>query len=113
MYATDDGSRGKHGYVSDLLDGDAWRPDMIMACGPTPMLRATARVAKRMEVPAQLSLEENFGCGVGACWGCVVPIDRASAQAYTYDKAPGELRDHVFSRVCKEGPVYWAHELRW
>ena len=112
-YATDDGSHGKHGYVSDLLDDPRWHPDMILACGPTPMLRATARVAERLEIRAQLSLEENFGCGVGACWGCVVPIDRASPQAYAYDKAPGETRDYAFSRVCKEGPVYWAHELRW
>lgn len=112
-FATDDGSRGRRGYVSDLLEEGGWRPDMILACGPTPMLRATARVAQKLGIRAQLSLEENFGCGVGACWGCVVPIDRASAQAYAYEKAPGETREHAFARVCKEGPVFWAHEVRW
>lgn len=112
-YATDDGSRGRRGFVTDLLRAAQPRPDAIIACGPTPMLRATARVALELEIPAQLSLEENFGCGVGACWGCVVPIDRASAQAYVYPKAEGERREHAFARVCKEGPVFWAHELRW
>ena len=78
------------------------------------MLRAVARVARDAGIPAQLSLEETFACGVGACWGCVVPLARKSAQAPAFPPAPaGEKRDYVHARICKEGPVFWAHELRW
>ena len=78
------------------------------------MLRAVARVAAERGTPAQLSLEETFACGVGACWGCVVPLSRESAQAPNFPPvAGGETRDYVHARICKEGPVFWAHELRW
>jgi dihydroorotate dehydrogenase electron transfer subunit len=111
--ATDDGSRGHRGFVTELLrEGE--RPQLVLACGPSPMLRAVAREAEGLHIPAQLSLEETFGCGVGACWGCVVPLDRASKQAPPFP-APSshEPRPYVEARVCKEGPVFWAHELRW
>lgn len=111
--STDDGSFGHCGYVTDLLD-EGQRPQLILACGPTPMLRAAAGAAARLDVPAQLSLEETFGCGVGACWGCTVPIDRASRQAPPFPLPDAhEPRTHANARICKEGPVFWAHELRW
>lgn len=110
--ATEDGTLGHRGYVTDLLHESA--PELLLACGPTPMLRAVAAYANARQIPAQLSLEETFGCGVGACWGCVVPLDRNSAQAPHF---PGpsahEPRPYVHARICKEGPVFWAHELRW
>ena len=62
---------------------------------------------------AQLSLEETFACGVGGCWGCVVPLDRASAQAPGFPGSDAGGSDVVHARICKEGPVFWAHELRW
>jgi dihydroorotate dehydrogenase electron transfer subunit len=112
--ATDDGSRGHHGYVTDALLQSGRRHGMLLACGPSPMLRAVGRAAEQLGVRAQLSLEETFACGVGACWGCVVPLDRNSAQAPFFpEPAPGETRDYVHARICKEGPVFWAHELRW
>jgi dihydroorotate dehydrogenase electron transfer subunit len=113
LCATDDGSMGHAGYVSELLAATDDIPDMILACGPTPMLRAVARVAAEMNVPAQLSLEETFACGVGGCWGCVVPLIRSSAQAPSFPPAERNGSDVVYARVCKEGPVFWAHELRW
>ena len=114
MLATDDGSRGHHGYVTHALERDGARHDAIAACGPSPMLRTVGRVARALGVRAQLSLEETFACGVGACWGCVVPLDRTSAQAPPFPApAAGESRDYVHARICKEGPVFWAHELRW
>ena len=111
--ATDDGTYGHHGYVTDLLrTGDV--PSLLLACGPTPMLRSLARVAAERGLRAQLSLEETFACGVGACWGCVIPLDRASAQAPNFPGAGAdESRSYVHARICKEGPVFWAHELRW
>jgi dihydroorotate dehydrogenase electron transfer subunit len=78
------------------------------------MLRAVAAIAQTMGVRAQLSLEETFACGVGACWGCVVPLARTSAQAPSFPApAPGETRDYVHARICREGPVFWSDELRW
>jgi dihydroorotate dehydrogenase electron transfer subunit len=109
--ATDDGSFGHHGFITELLSQAEEKPDLILACGPSPMLRATAFVAGELGVPAQLALEETFACGVGGCWGCVVPLDRASTQAPKFPKNGGG--DFVNARVCKEGPVFWAHELRW
>ncbi|HEV3152701.1 MAG TPA: hypothetical protein VGZ02_02740 [Candidatus Baltobacteraceae bacterium] len=111
--ATDDGSYGYHGYVTQALAASGEKPDVILACGPSPMLRATAFVARELGVPAQLSLEETFACGVGGCWGCVVPIDRNSAQAPGFPAADAGGSDVVYARICKEGPVFWAHELRW
>ncbi len=111
--ATDDGSFGHHGFVTEALAQSQQRPDLILACGPSPMLRATAAVARQFGVPAQLSLEEVFACGVGGCWGCVVPLDRQSAQAPAFPDARAGGSDVVYARICKEGPVFWAHELRW
>ena len=114
VLATDDGTRGHHGFVTEPLERDADAHSGIAACGPSPMLRAVSRVAASRAIRAQLSLEETFACGVGACWGCVVPLDRASAQAPPFPAPPrGESRDYVHARICKEGPVFWAHELRW
>jgi len=112
--ATDDGTRGHAGFVTELFRGAAGKHTGGAACGPSPMLRAVARVAADAGLRVQLSLEETFACGVGACWGCVVPLARASAQAPHFPPAaPGETRDFVHARICKEGPVFWAHELRW
>lgn len=113
LVATDDGSEGRRGFVSELLAETNDVPDLILACGPSPMLRAVARVAAEMNVPAQLSLEETFACGVGGCWGCVVPLIGTSEQAPSFPPAERDGSDVVYARVCKEGPVFWAHELRW
>jgi dihydroorotate dehydrogenase electron transfer subunit len=113
LCSTDDGTEGHHGYVTDLLERHGSSHDLILACGPTPMLRAVARVAATLDIPAQLCLEETFACGVGGCWGCVVPLVRTSAQAPNFPPAQLGGSDVVYARVCKEGPVFWAHELRW
>lgn len=112
VLATDDGSAGMRGYVTDAF-ANARTPDLIYACGPTPMLRRVAQIAASLGVRAQLSLEETFGCGVGGCWGCVVPIASSSAQAPSFPPAARGGSDVVNARVCKEGPVFWADELRW
>ena len=112
LCATDDGSFGHRGFVTELL-AKSEKPETILACGPAAMLRATATVAAQFAVPAQLCLEETFACGVGGCWGCVVPIDRESAQAPSFPGAAEGGSDTVRARICKEGPVFLAHELRW
>jgi dihydroorotate dehydrogenase electron transfer subunit len=69
------------GYVTDLaaawlssLDAAALGEVELFACGPTPMLQATGRVARRFGVPCQVSLEEFMACAVGGCAGCAVPV---------------------------------------
>lgn len=110
--ATDDGTAGHRGFVTDLIERIE-RPDLVLACGPTPMLRSVAGVATSIGVRAQLSLEETFACGVGGCWGCVVPLARTSAQAPSFPPPREGGSDVVYARVCREGPVFWSDELRW
>ncbi len=107
--ATQDGSEGVRGYVTDALRA-AKRPEHVLACGPTPMLRATAEIAAEWNVSAQLALEETFGCGVGACWGCVVPIAQSAGQAPPFPRRHDGV---VYARICREGPVFRAGDLRW
>jgi len=122
VVATDDGSLGHQGLVTDLVSGyEAWA-DQAFACGPQPMLAELARLARgrdarlgvarlgrkrggraaplgspqaRRKAWLQVALEQNMGCAVGACLGCVVwgvggPV-----------------------RVCREGPVFAADEIAW
>jgi NAD(P)H-flavin reductase len=88
--ATDDGSHGHHGLVTDLLahELDAGPPAVVYACGPPPMLEAVRALCASRAVPCQLALESGMACGVGACFGCVVPL-----------RAGGYLR------LCVDGPV--------
>jgi dihydroorotate dehydrogenase electron transfer subunit len=94
-----------HGFVTDLaaqwlatLDADALQEVEMFACGPTPMLQATARVARRFAVPCQVSLEEFMACAVGGCAGCAVPVVQAD----------GTL---AMKRVCVDGPVFDANAV--
>ncbi|MDH3647128.1 MAG: dihydroorotate dehydrogenase electron transfer subunit [Gammaproteobacteria bacterium] len=89
------------GFVTDLahewmrsLDDKALAEVEIFACGPTPMLRATARLARDMDVPCQVSLEEFMACAVGGCAGCVVEVRTPDGPA--------------MKRVCVDGPVFDA-----
>lgn len=95
--ATDDGSKGFKGYVSELLGVTlsviGHRPSAIYACGPKPMLKEVSLVSREHDIPAQISLEEHMACGIGACLGCVVNTKKG------------------FKRVCKEGPVFAGDEI--
>jgi NAD(P)H-flavin reductase len=94
--ATDDGSVGYHGIVTDLLAAELERDDhaLVYACGPPRMLEAVRALCDARGVPAQLALEAGMACGFGACFGCVVPV-----------RAGGYLR------VCVDGPVLDAARL--
>jgi dihydroorotate dehydrogenase electron transfer subunit len=94
--ATDDGSAGHHGLVTDLLASELDRDAhaTVYACGPAAMLEAARALCAARAVPAQLALESGMACGFGACFGCVVPI-----------KGGG------YARVCVEGPVLDAARL--
>jgi len=124
VIATDDGSVGHHGFVTELVpDYEAWA-DQAFACGPAPMLAALARLAvgrrdrlgvaklgrkrgggksdplgspaARRKSYLQVSMEQNMGCAVGACLGCVIMGVNGTPQ-----------------RVCREGPVFAAEEVAW
>jgi dihydroorotate dehydrogenase electron transfer subunit len=88
--ATDDGSLGHDGYVTELLAAELdENPHVeVYACGPPLMLEAVRALCERRDVPAQLALESGMACGFGACFGCVVPT-----------------RDGGYVRVCLDGPV--------
>lgn len=102
--ATDDGSLGFHGPVTDILTAElnsgGCEETRILACGPTPMIRALARLLADKPIDCQVSLEERMACGVGACLGCVVPARNSEGDA-------------TYKRVCKDGPVFDLRELLW
>ncbi len=104
--STDDGSCGSPGYVSGLLDfflntrGIVPSAHIVYACGPRPMLQATAFVAGKYGVPGYCSLEAHMACGIGACMGCVIPV-RAEGGKESY------------KRVCHDGPVFPLQEPDW
>ncbi len=98
--ATEDGTAGVKGFVTailePMLEGRLRRePIEILACGPTPMLRAVGALAVAAGVPCQLALEAQMPCGIGVCLGCVV-------------RCPPDDRGPVYRRVCTEGPVFDA-----
>jgi NAD(P)H-flavin reductase len=93
--ATDDGSAGHHGFVTELLRAELDRdPEAtIYACGPPPMLEAVRALCAERDVPAQLAMESGMACGFGACMGCVVQTK------------------HGYVRLCVDGPVVDAADL--
>ncbi len=94
---TDDGSYGEkmnavQAFEKALQEG--YRPDVVLSCGPTPMLRALKQVTQREGLPCYVSLEERMGCGIGACVVCVC-----------------DLTNGKKARVCKDGPVFNSQEV--
>ncbi len=105
--ATDDGSFGDRGVVTDLLNAqleagrEASASPIVYACGPVAMLASVAALCRAYEVPCQVSLESRMACGLGACLGCAVKVRSSVPPGYEYQ------------RVCTEGPVFEAEEVIW
>ncbi|MFQ5718388.1 MAG: dihydroorotate dehydrogenase electron transfer subunit [Acidobacteriota bacterium] len=106
--ATDDGSEGHHGLVTDLLDHrlsglDAGqkRRALVYVCGPTPMMAAADAVLARHAVAGHFSVESRMGCGIGVCLSCVVPVHTPGTGASRY------------RRVCVDGPTFPAGSIDW
>jgi len=97
--STDDGTLGRHAKVTCLLQEaiDEEPPDLIMACGPAPMLRTLQNMALRLRIACQISLEEYMACGLGACLSCSCKARVRGGAAYR--------------RVCVDGPVFDAWEV--
>jgi dihydroorotate dehydrogenase electron transfer subunit len=153
--ATDDGSAGFQGFVTDMLhfrlQKEGRLPAEIFACGPRLMMKRLAGMEIARDMRMQLSLEEMLACGIGACHGCAVETSRgikketeaapgdgavkgapgASAADVTGgadgeaasgcgsavgSSAPGVLcgvDETVFSRICRDGPVFNSFEVVW
>jgi dihydroorotate dehydrogenase electron transfer subunit len=141
--ATEDGSLGAKGLVTDLLEKELMtgrhEATAIYACGPNPMLARIAQVADQFDLPCQVSLESRMACGVGACLGCTVKFreevppgenregQSAPPRADSFAAAEGEERTtregaipviseappFRYARVCREGPVFDARKIFW
>jgi dihydroorotate dehydrogenase electron transfer subunit len=96
--ATDDGSAGHKGFVTDLIPSFATTADVIVACGPMPMLKYLAENQTRLKLtgkPVSISLEMRMACGLGVCYGCTIRTKSGLKQ------------------VCKDGPVFDLNEVIW
>jgi dihydroorotate dehydrogenase electron transfer subunit len=98
--ATEDGSKGFKGRVTELLkdklsQDTRHKSQVICACGPKPMLAVLAGMGRERGVPVHVSLEEFMGCGLGACLGCVIRTTSG------------------YKRICHDGPVFDANEIIW
>jgi dihydroorotate dehydrogenase electron transfer subunit len=100
--ATDDGSEGHRGFVTDLVEQTLSRDGQeyaVYCCGPEPMMHAEAKLSERRDVPCWLSLETPMACGFGACFSCVTRVK--------VDEDPG----WDYRRTCVEGPIFNANTL--
>jgi dihydroorotate dehydrogenase electron transfer subunit len=105
--ATDDGSLGHHGYVTQLAEPLLGPGVRVLACGPNPMFKSLAALVERvraegLDFPCEVSTEESMPCGYGACAGCVVPLRS--------DAHPDGFR---YGKSCVEGPVFPVEAIRW
>ncbi len=103
--ATEDGSKGHRGLVTDLLEQALAVPSTgyrkIYACGPAGMLRKLSEIAEHHCLPAEISLDHVMCCGVGACFACVLKRKTDSHRGWEY------------VRTCREGPVFDAKDVVW
>ena len=99
--STEDGSVGYEGFVTHLIqplvEKSAW-PCRIVCCGPEAMMDATAKIARELGLPCQVSLESPMACGLGICFSCVAKIRDASGG---WD----------YRRTCVEGPIFDAADV--
>jgi dihydroorotate dehydrogenase electron transfer subunit len=95
IIATEDGSAGYHGMITDLIPEHIDWADQVFACGPVGMYKAMAQMPELKNKPVQVSLEVRMGCGRGICYGCTI-------------KTKNGLK-----RVCEDGPVFNLDEVIW
>ncbi len=103
--ASDDGSLGHHGLVTDLLreelaEGGSYA---VFTCGPHAMMAAVVSICLEGDVPCQVSLEEYMACGIGICVGCTVRVEQVEGASAYAD----------YSRICVDGPVFDAKRISW
>ncbi|HEY1190134.1 MAG TPA: dihydroorotate dehydrogenase electron transfer subunit [Gemmata sp.] len=96
--ASDDGSIGTKGFVTQLLESHGPTGPLV-GCGPEPMLHALSKLAAKWNVPCQVSLETPMACGVGICFSCVAKVRTPDGDDY--------------KRVCVDGPCFDSSQLVW
>ncbi|MFA5385732.1 MAG: hypothetical protein WC364_13945, partial [Eubacteriales bacterium] len=99
--ATDDGTIGHRGPVTELLEEVLANrlAEMVYACGPRDFLRVSAAMLEKHGAAGQFSIEERMACGIGACYSCVCKTNRNKEE------------QPVYKRVCIDGPVFYANEV--
>ena len=115
QFATDDGSYGYCGRVTDLLEKWLERnknghPVRILSCGPDPMMAKTVKIAKKFGLPIEVSLETAMACGFGICIGCAVksiPVEKMESEF------PKTADGFIYQRACIDGPVFNGHQVVW
>lgn len=97
LVATDDGSAGHRGLVTEFLSDRVEWADSVYACGPIPMMAALSVLMRKKapRKPCQIAMEERMGCSMGVCLGCVVETTRGPR------------------RVCTDGPVFDIQQIVW
>jgi len=101
--ATDDGSHGHHGLVTNVLKqvlAAGKENSRIVCCGPEPMMHAASEIAREASIPCEVSLETPMACGIGICFTCVAKV-RQPVGGWDY------------KRTCVEGPVFDAELIEW
>jgi dihydroorotate dehydrogenase electron transfer subunit len=93
--ATEDGSSGRRGMITEYIAEYVDSADQIFTCGPLPMYRTLNNMPILDNKPTQISLESRMGCGVGVCYGCTVRTSNGLKQ------------------VCKDGPVFDLKDIIW
>ena len=100
--ATDDGSSGTKGLVTDLfneyLNQESNKTPLIYACGPVDMLKRISLKAISLNLRCYVSLESHMACGLGLCQGCAVKVNNS---------------DKPYYHVCQDGPVFLAETIDW
>ena len=102
--ASDDGTLGRHGFVTsllaDVLAESAGTNRLVVCCGPEPMMEAVAELCHAAEARCLVSLETPMACGIGICFSCVAKVRQSDG---TWD----------YKRTCVEGPIFDAAKLEW
>ncbi len=93
--ATEDGTVGYHGRVTDLIPEHVNQADQVFACGPLPMYKAMGQMPELKDKPVQISLEVGMGCGRGLCYGCTIKTKQG------------------LKKVCQDGPVFNLDDILW
>lgn len=99
---TEKGTIGEKGLVTENLLSE-WKtkpPQLVYTCGPYAMMKEVVKICSTLGIPCQVSMEERMACGIGACLVCSC-------------KTKKENQKNEYTRVCKDGPVYWGNEVIW
>lgn len=101
--ATQDGSFGKKGLVTDVFREYVANNkfDIVYTCGPYNMMKEVSAICKNYNIPCQVSMEQRMGCGIGACLVCACKTVSQDSDGWQY------------SHVCKDGPVFWSDSIKW